>query len=346
MKRTILIISIFAVIISCFCFSVGATSSKEFLDYNDFLESVTVVGEEDLVTWSFPLSFYSCDTYNITTKQYQTIKQSNSMTASFVAGNQYRVSFYSPYLAIDNIPSNTSISAQFELDLTRVLGDNKALLNVGASYFDENGNFIKQVNGSMREVGLETGLYTDMIVSRDIAGAVGVQIFYQFNYYVVDYSGTATISLVDSEFSCAISSLYRENALNNKQNKLLSAIEDQLEQNGAKLDQIIDGSVDSVAPDGADKVGDLSGLEDNLMNDSQQGFDEADYIFNNAPGFVALYSSGFLFMSAVIEHIYSAGWLSGILTVSLSLGLFAFIANIASNVFKSSITSKGKGGKT
>lgn len=334
MKRLFFILTVIVLSVSLFAVSVFGASDKVFLDYNDYLKSVIVQGDQDLVKFGFPLSTFKCDTYNYNTKQYLTIKNGAQMTATLVAGNQYRITFYSPYMLINNIPDNTWISASFELSLSNYLGSNNALLNVGMSYFDRNGDFITQVNGSMREVAVNSTTYTDTIVTRDIADAYGVQIFYQFNYYVVENSAQATITLLDNNFSCSISSIYRENMLENKNNQLLGAIEEQLQANGDKLDDIINGSVDSVQPDGSGSIGDLNDAENGVIEDAQAGIDQAETLFNNAPGIVALYATGFYFMSNVLEHFIGVGWLSGVVSVSLALGLLAFIINISVAVIK------------
>lgn len=342
MKRILFLLTTLCVVVSCFVFSAGAVSDKEFLDYNDYLTSVEVIGSEDIVKWSFPLNMYSGDIYNETGKFYNTIVSSNNaMTATFVNGNSYRITFYSPYLSIDNIPTSTTISAHFELNLSRGLGNDDAVLNVGASYFDADGNFIKQINGSMRSVGFESDVYVDMLVTQDIPNAVGVQIFYQFNYFKSSVvTGTSTISLVDSSFTCAISSLYRESAIANKTNKLMNEVNKQLEANGEKLDEIINGDVSSEAPAGSDKLDDFLEVEEELLDQTQDGFDQADILFNQAPGIIMLYASAFLFVSNVLEKIALAGWLQNILTISVSLGLIGFILNLTATALR----NNGRGG--
>ena len=169
------------------------------------------------------------------------------------------------------------------------------------------------------------------------------------------------IEIMTMSCQMSISSAYRmyEEA-NQENNKLLHEISKQLQNqgmtldqvleqnksNGDKLDQIIEGTVVPSAPVGSDKVEDLGELEDGLMDSAQDGLDQADTIFNSAPGIVALYATGFLFMSSVIEHVASAGWISGIITVSLALGLLGFIANIAVAVVRGRSGGSGKGGKT
>lgn len=344
MKRIFLYLSVFAVVISCIVFPVGAVSSKNFLDYNDYITNVTVDGNNDLCQWEFPVSMYSSDIYNETGKYYNSINSTNVASATFYANNSYRVSFYSPHFLIDNIPIDTTITTWFFLDATNYIGSDTASLNVGVSYFDKDGNFIRQINNILKEVPLGTGSYVDTVIRKDIPNAYGVQIFYQFNYFVASVSTQCTITLESSVFEASISSVYRQSQASSKTNRLLEEVNNQLVSNGDKLDEIINSTVQPSAPQESDKVGDLGNLEESIMDSAQDGADKVDVLFNDAPQIFALYASAFFMISTFIERFFSVGWVSNILTVSLALGFLGFIINLGVAVISKGGNS-GKGGK-
>lgn len=111
---------------------------------------------------------------------------------------------------------------------------------------------------------------------------------------------------------------------------------------------IIEGIVNANPPSGYGTIIDLDELESLLNGQTQNGFDEADQIFNDSSSLIASHFSGFLFLSAVLERFIAVGWMRGILTVSLSLGILGFAANIAMNISRNINMSHGskKGGKT
>lgn len=109
---------------------------------------------------------------------------------------------------------------------------------------------------------------------------------------------------------------------------------------------IIDGIVNGIAPPGYDSMNGLGDLEDYLQDNTSSGRVEAEEIFDKSPGLVVTHASGFLFLSNVIERMLSVGWLDGILTISLSLGILGFIGNIVASAGRAfEHKSFGRGGK-
>lgn len=344
MKRIFFLLATLCVVVSCFVFSVGATSIS-FLDYNDYLINVTASGANDICTWQLPLSMYYCDIYCDDTKTYIARYDGNSMTAYLEKGKSYRITFYSPYLILDNIPDDTRIWVEFDMDRSVSDGNNFAYLNVGSSYFNKDGQFIKQINGAGQNIpigGDSDGMYYDDVIKRNVVGAHGVQIFYQFNGYIPEHNAYVTYSLESSIFEASISSAYRAYAESQKTNKLIDEVNKQLEANGEKMDEIINGDASAEAPAGSDKVNDFLEVEEELLDQTQDGFDQADILFNQAPGIIMLYASAFLFVSNVLEKIALAGWLQNILTISVSIGLIGFILNLTATALRNSGRGGGK----
>ena len=105
---------------------------------------------------------------------------------------------------------------------------------------------------------------------------------------------------------------------------------------------IVNAIINSKKPVGSSGIVDVDDLEDYLKDNTSDGREEADEVMNEAPNLLLSHLSGFLFMATVIEVIYSAGWIRGILTVSLALGLFGFITNLVVSVGRD-VEHRGKG---
>lgn len=343
MKRFIPIISAFVVVVSLVAFSAGAVSDG-FVDYNNYITDIGVVGEEDVVTFKFPADSFTIEVFNETDGVLLNSVQGSSLSVLLDSSKSYRVTFYSPKLGIDNIPVQTRMMFTASVnDVTGVGYKNPYLIKAHA-YFNKNFGFLSQFNEPVGNTPFDSTIAYDFNIS-EVPNSAGVQVLYQFNYFSPNASAYFEFNVGYIECKCAISSLYRQQQLSNTSNKLLDEINKQLEQNGQKIDDIINGSVSAEKPNGSDAVGDLGNIEDELMDSAQEGMDKADVIFNDAPNIFALYASGFLFMATVIERIASAGWISNIITVSLALGLVAFIVNI-SMVVVGRKGDSGKGGKT
>ena len=342
MKRILFLILALTLCISCFALSVGAASDKVFLDYNDYLESVVVSDGYDNVKFTLPLSFFSTSIYDITDGYYPVWKGGVSLSAYLTAGKSYRITFYFPYLKIANIPDGTTINANLYISRDGVRAYPAGSLNAGASYFKKDGSFIIQKNNDVGNYSPAGDLVFDISVA-SVPEAYGMQAFYQFNNVSVSTSGTYTFTLTDCFFLASISSLYRQQAMFGETNELIDEVNKQLEENGQKLDDIINGSVTPEAPNGSDTLDDFMDAENELLDQTQDGFDQAVNIFNQAPGIIALYGSAFFFVSSVIEIIATAGWIQGIVIISISLGLIAFIINMTATALNR--LSKG-GGKT
>lgn len=108
----------------------------------------------------------------------------------------------------------------------------------------------------------------------------------------------------------------------------LSALTDKLDTTNRLLEDIKNGTVDGTPPSGSDSVGDLESAEGALKNDTVAGREHANQIFNGSFEPILDNTSGFLFWVKTIEGLVGVGWLKGILTVSLALGIFGFLCNI------------------
>lgn len=362
-KRFIPLAVAVALLIPVFLIPVGASSDPVPWNYMDYVTNVTVDGENDIVEFDVPLDFSYIAVYN------RELDYREASKTGFLAGEfPQPLTEYSMYinpidskhpLSVKNIPKGAILTLDLKVDFV-------------PDEFNINWDFpsgqvdVYYMNDDFKDLARETiavefspemTIPFEFFRGYNLGSCIAIVISFDNikPFLWEDYTYTVEITRMHCEMS--ISSLYRLPEITQQNNKLMTQINKKLDEQGIlledlmkeqgetndKLDQIIEGTVAPSAPVGSDSVGDLGDLEDDLFNSAQDGLDQADNIFNNAPGIVALYSSGFLFMANVIEHFSSAGWISGILTVSLALGLLGFIANIAVAVVRSS--AKGKGGK-
>lgn len=82
---------------------------------------------------------------------------------------------------------------------------------------------------------------------------------------------------------------------------------------------------------------DLDSLEGNLNVQNEQGMDNANNYLTNALTAIAQYVGGFQALSAVVGKFSDLPFLGALLTLSVALGLFAFIVGMFGTVISSSM---------
>ena len=99
-------------------------------------------------------------------------------------------------------------------------------------------------------------------------------------------------------------------------------------------DQITDGwESNPVTPDGADDVGDLGDIEDQLHSGSEQGINAGMDMITGLGDSLTGFQKGFaFFMSFSDELLGKVTWISSVLTIVLALGIVAFLLNIVGSV--------------
>ena len=88
-------------------------------------------------------------------------------------------------------------------------------------------------------------------------------------------------------------------------------------------------------PEGSASIGGLGDAEDDLFGDTSSGRDEFSDIVGGAYVPILDNASGFLFLSMVIDRFAGISWLKGLFFISLSLGVFGFLCNIALSLGRS-----------
>lgn len=106
---------------------------------------------------------------------------------------------------------------------------------------------------------------------------------------------------------------------------------------------IIQSIIQAKPPAGAGTIIDLDEMEDILNGSTGDGKEQAEELFETAPEVIEQYLSGFLFLNAVFSSFLASNWLSSVLIVSLSLGLFAYIVNAAGSAGQA-IERRSRGG--
>ena len=359
MKRILILISVASIVISLFAVTAFATDTTAngytVIDYNDYISNLKVDGDNDIVTVTFPDDMYSTTQTDINGTSYK---------RGIIRGDLYMVSNYSGdpvvnacvncpggavgnnYLDLSNIPDGAVFTTTNKVTLdSRSTGswiDFKLNYRSRIAYYDEDFKLIEQQSSPLKEKAYDSGIW-DYELVYEIAFDKPDTAKYCFTYFyfqVASFAERDDIAIISYDFekpklTMSISSLYRLQEQTGKTNQILGNIEDTL-----------NGEAKPVAPENSESVGDLSDLEDSLTTDTEQGREEAEIVFNESSDIILSHIQGFFFLGMVVEWFMGVGWLRGILTVSLSLGIFAFIVNIASNLGKSiEHRSKGKAGK-
>lgn len=115
-------------------------------------------------------------------------------------------------------------------------------------------------------------------------------------------------------------------------NDKLDGVIDQQEQTNEKLDGIINDKVDGTPPEGSDKVDDYQQAENELLDSVQGGSNEFDDVSINAWDRIFTYSQSFMAFGLIFKLFADIPFIQSLLYVSLTLGAFAFMLNLASSL--------------
>lgn len=347
--------------------------SAEGVDYKDYISNIEVDGHNDIVTITIPASeqYWVITDYTIgTTNTYP----QGWLDFPPVAGTKYTIQLhvFDGYLNLDDIPDSTIFTAGFTFGFSDTVSYNSTYVSCNEQYYSTSGSWLGQIQTG---VGFETFVGSNVYsitskfnksgpYSNGVTGNAGaVDLFLQlYQFTPTESTNYVHFEARDFTMTFSISSLYELQQTQEKTNQLLEAVEDNLEANGQKLDDIlssqyemndkmdniINGEVEPELPNGSDTVTDLEDAEGALRDDAQAGLDEGTQIQQNALDILGQYVTGFAVFSDMFGQFSSIPFVSGLLSVSLSLGLVSAIMNIgfsaASSARKSSGKGKSKGG--
>lgn len=238
-KRIFPFISAFMVLISALVVSAPSASAVDF-DYNDYIQNITVDGDNDIVIVSFPLS--------VSISGYPT----GSTTPLFTKGNYER--FYLPdeflssgtwirlrpiggnRILTKNIPNGTLYRVSVGMDTGGILAYDTPLVGLVVDYFKEN-YFSSQTDWIARypvadfEVSGTLDIPNDVISFRP---EINVQ-----DLVVHDNSQEVYFYVDSFELQMTISSLYRLQQEVGETNEILEAVKAELIAQGTTLDEVL-----------------------------------------------------------------------------------------------------------
>lgn len=337
LKRIFPLAAVLAFLLALVAVPASAAGEYQIVDYNDYKVNADVDKEEDIVSIQFPSNMVGIDYTIHTPSGGGTVRHEGSVSGSkaevtlyqgYEAYVHYEMPFYADGYLMDfqNIPDGSIFSTTLEFILAfheeYRKGTFSGHLLAQIEYFDADFNHVGTDYGQdifIQDADITNYRYysTSITVSKP-AGAIYGYVSFPCNAWTINGAYgyyPCTFSFDNVTLQMDIDSLYLLWEETGRTNEL--------------LEDIINGEVTPEAPEGSNSVGELDDIEGALKDDTAAGREEAEQIFNESSGLVASHMSGFLFLSDVIERFISVGWLRGILTVSLSLGIFGFIANIA-----------------
>lgn len=357
-KRILIFSLILVFVFSVLVFPVGA----EILDYNDYVSDIVVDGENDIVTVTLPVSSSRIAVFNQHTGIWESnVEGVSSSTVSMNNHTEYSVRFVPDYLnqiGVDNIPDGTQILIKIGIDASN---PNNTFAHPQMAdvlyYYLADGSVVSQVMSEgltvslpeLATLGLSYTLSYPAENTKAFSFSMDLQNF-KFSQYGTDYplfSDNVTFTVYSYSLTMSISSLYRQQQISGKTNKLLSAVEDQLEENGQKLDEIINGSVDPTPPPESDKVDDLEDLEGELRDEAQAGLDEGLAMQQSALEVFAQYASAFAVVGLIFGFFADIPFFKFLLYISVSVGLFSVLLNLGFDIGRArSRSTNAKSGKS
>ncbi len=256
----------------CLVFVAGVLvipASAAGLDYNDYVTDVVVDGDNDLVTVTIPASLAYMRIYDYTDKAeiYEGYGANHSieLTAEHEYGFQLFPLGY-PWsvdggLDLDLIPDGTLATIDFDMivGVTDQLPMNATFYTI---YRDSGGS---SVNSSYVDYEFSGATTFSGTISDSTSSAAIVQ-YENVVFFQVPFDESGAFIIHDTVLTMSISSLLRQQQISGKTNKLLDEVNKQLEANGQKLDQIINGNngFDSSGSDFGSQSDELAGAGDQM----------------------------------------------------------------------------------
>lgn len=354
-KRTFIV----AFCVALLVFSIVLPASAANIDYNDLISNIVVDGDNDLVTITVPSEYLLTQIVDGGTGAALVTNVGGTASYSVTSGYPYTVIFYAfqngtDHLLLDNIPNVTTVSYDFYISNSGGLGYETPTIFSDWYFFDSNSQYLGM---SRTEHGNHTltGEHSFTQIISKVSGTTSGSCNFTFYQLRPLSSGTLSVELRSLKLTFTISSLYRLQQESGKTNKLLSAVEEKLADQGKtlddildsqqdtndKLDGIINGDVDSTPPSGSDVVGDLDYAESGLRDEAQSGLDQGASVQQSAIQVLGQYLSAFACVSWIFDRFSTIPFVSGLLALSFSLGITGAILGIGLSIARSySVSSR------
>lgn len=362
--------AVFAVLAVCSTLFVPARAA--LIDYNDYITNVSVDGDNDLVTITIPadMAYFRITKKNAVGEYKYAGDGFGSFDYKFETDVDYRI-WYNPFsyigdglhgLDLTDIPIGTEITTRFGFNVDSWYMTDTPLLLCRYYYYEyKETPFLKQ---QIHKIGnsAEWDNLTDTYTTIDVKGANMLALTFEaqgFNF-PSEYPAPLGVIAYDTVMTLKISSLLRLQQATGKTNQILKQVELQLAEQGKTLDdirdqndtiidqndQIINGQVKPETPDGADRFDDLDDTEAGLRDDSQAGLDTGIEITKNALQIIMQYATAFACAGWIFECFSTLPIFTALLFVSMALGVFGLVVNLAHDVDRAHRVKSAKANRT
>ncbi|MBQ7331394.1 MAG: hypothetical protein IJW94_06350 [Oscillospiraceae bacterium] len=258
-KKYILLRSFFATVL-CLVLVCPAvfTVSAAGVDYKDYISNIEVDGHNDLVTITIPASEQYWVWQDLTAGYpAQTFPngwldfQGELVEGSDVDYHKYRIQLH-PFtgrLNLDDIPNNAQYTAGFRFHYTWNTGYETPYVSCNEQYYSASGSWLGQIQNGVGWEPFDANAIYEVSGKLDKDGpysngvtelAGSVDLFLQLNEFSPLSGAWIAFEAQDFTMTFAISSLYELQQTQEKTNQILEAVEDKLEANGEKLEDILE----------------------------------------------------------------------------------------------------------
>lgn len=216
-------------------FPVSASAVTDgFLDYNDYITSLYVDGDNDIVTFNLPMNYWRVTVVDSSGKTVG-FSSANRLDVFLSADESYRATFYvlnsDSLLSIENIPSDSTFKFAWTVDSYNNVGYLTPYVNLGLGYYNASRQWIYQ----------QTVAYGNEVMSGDFSVEFSLDVRSGFDVVAVDpfinYNSFAPLkddyfsfNLNSVSVTVSISSLYRLQEETGKTNELLQLVLEKLNQ--------------------------------------------------------------------------------------------------------------------
>lgn len=294
LKKTLILALVLILLVGIMVFPASAVS--EYLDYNDFITSIDVDGDNDLVTISIPEQYFRIRIYqggNLFLDQ----KGGDSGTVALIKDVHYDIYFMldgSCKLLLNNIPNNT-VCKYFVVAECDSSGYGTPFVRIVTDYYDSNDKFISSQYKGYENVPIYPDFATpyEFTLNKPSGTYSASTRLYYTDYYPLDNTN-ATFYWHSFQLTFSISSLYRLQQETGKTNAILTRVEKELEAQGKTLDQVLqeqqqtNEKLDSLPGEIGDE---MQGVIDSEKQEASNAGDSAagelmDIIPNESQGFM------------------------------------------------------------
>lgn len=314
----------------------------ETINYNDYVDYVTVDGTNELVTITIPKEYARIMIFEISEngRDYTLVANGyGSVDYNFKTYTKYRVTV-SPLgsrstantgLDLKYIPNNTNIESGFGfnfVDTPSFVGGG----SVAVEYLYLPYDSTTIVDYDSVDLGIATNYYNfvDNYVTEPVVNGNILNIEWYFDGTEFIDGAPTGVYVNDTRMTLTISSLIRQQQLTGETNELLDEVSTQLEEQGKKLDDIMNYTPSGAAPDGSDDFSDLHDQEDQLLGDVQNYLDSGLSYFEGAGSILLRLGNAFQAWKLLTAPVFRLPFANDILTISVSLGLMGLILGLSS----------------